>query len=78
MSELDQSVRAWCDDYAAALGVDTVTDAEIESLLSVAGVAAHASARQSAPITCWLAAKAGVTVDAALAIAQRLADEPSI
>jgi hypothetical protein len=73
MSELDPSVRAWCDAYAAALGVDTVSDDEIEGLLSVAGVAAHASARQSAPITCWLAAKAGVTVDEALRIAETLA-----
>jgi hypothetical protein len=77
MSELDPFVRAWCDAYAAALGVDGVSDADIESLLSIAGVAAHASARQSAPITCWLAAKAGVSVEGALELAQRLANQQS-
>ena len=46
-------------------------DATVEALLDLAGVAAHASERTAAPITCWLIGQAGVGVDEA----RRLADE---
>jgi hypothetical protein len=70
---IDPAVRDWCDRYASALGVASPTDAEIDALLNTAGVAAHASARQAAPITCWLAAQAGIEADAALDAARRVA-----
>ena len=45
------------------------TAEEIETLLELAGTAAHASQRQSAPVACWLAARAGVEPDRAREIA---------
>ncbi|GAC1599624.1 MAG: hypothetical protein NVS3B21_26300 [Acidimicrobiales bacterium] len=63
----------WLDLFAAELGVEAPTPAEAEALLDLAGVAARASARTAAPLTCWIAARAGVAPSAALAIAQRLA-----
>jgi len=64
----------WCRAFATAAGIDPPTDQEIDDLLALAAIAAHASARQSAPITCWLAAKAGMTMERALAVAQTIPD----
>lgn len=63
-------VRVWLDQYASRLGVPAPTDDEVAALLQLAGVAARASARQAAPVACWLAARAGVSPAAALEAAQ--------
>lgn len=65
--------REWIEAYAAALGVDAPDEATVAALLDVAGVAAHASERTAAPITCWLLGRAGVGVDEARRIADELA-----
>ena len=44
------------------------SDAEIEQLLDLAGVAAHSSERIAAPLTCWLAARADLAPADALAL----------
>ncbi|MGO9964740.1 MAG: DUF6457 domain-containing protein [Acidimicrobiales bacterium] len=67
--------RGWLDRFTAALGAQPITDEEVESLLALAGIAAHASERKAAPVTCYLAARSGVSIPDALRIAQRLADE---
>ncbi len=67
-------MRQWLDDFAAVLGTATPTDAEVEALLALAGVAAHASERTAAPVSCWLAAKAGTSPAEAAEAARRLAD----
>jgi hypothetical protein len=66
-------MQAWIRRYAEALGVDAPSEAEVDALLALAGVAAHASERPAAPLSCWLAAKAGATPTEALAVAQDLA-----
>ena len=63
--------REWIAAYAAELGLAPPDDATIDALLDLAGVAAHASERTAAPITCWLIGQAGIGV----AEARRLADE---
>ena len=65
--------REWIDAFSARLGVTPPDDATVEALLDLAGVAAHASERTAAPITCWLAATAGLDVAAARAVADELA-----
>jgi hypothetical protein len=70
---LDESVPAWLADFAAAIGVEPPTEAEIEQLLKLAGVAAHSSRRQAAPIATWLSARAGLTPAEALAKAAEVA-----
>ena len=62
----DQGLAA----FASAAGVDAPTDDDIEPLLELAGIAAHASERTAAPITCWIAAVAGLAPADALRIAQ--------
>jgi uncharacterized protein DUF6457 len=63
----------WLAGFAAALGTTAPDPGEIDALLDLAGAAAHASERQAAPLTCWLAARAGVAPAEALDIARRLA-----
>ena len=62
----------WLDAFAAAAGVAPPSEADIEALLGLAGIAAHASERTAAPITCWLAAAAGMPPSDALALARTL------
>lgn len=72
---LDESVPAWLADYAAALGVPSLTAEQLNALLELAGVAAHASRRQAAPAATFLAGLAGLTpaeaLERALAIPSR-------
>ena len=62
----------WLAAFAAAAGVEPPTAGEIATLLDLAGHAAHASERTAAPITCWLAATAGLSPGDALALAESL------
>jgi Domain of unknown function (DUF6457) len=62
----------WLAAFAAAAGTAKPSDDEIDALLELAGIAAHASERTAAPITCWLAATAGLTPREALALARPL------
>jgi len=67
--------RTWLDRYTAALGSPPITDEDVETLLALAGVAAHASERTAAPVTCYLAALSGLPIHEALATARHLADK---
>jgi hypothetical protein len=74
MSDVPAEALEWCQQFARAAGVDPPTDQEIDDLLALAGLAAHASSRQAAPITCWLAARGGMTLADALAAARGISD----
>jgi imidazolonepropionase-like amidohydrolase len=65
----------WLQALAAELGVPVPTEQETTDLLALASTAAHASERVAAPLSCWLAARAGLTAAEALAVATRLAEE---
>jgi hypothetical protein len=65
--------QEWIVTFAKELGLEPLTEADIEALLDLAGVAAHASERLAAPLTCYLAAQAGVSPADALARARALA-----
>ena len=65
----------WVAAYAKAAGIAPPSADDIDVLLQLAGVAAHASERTAAPITCWIAAIAGLDPAAALALAESLATE---
>jgi predicted metal-dependent phosphotriesterase family hydrolase len=69
------SAGEWTELFAAKLGTAAPSPDEQAWLLELAGTAAHASERTAAPISCWLAARAGVGPDQARLVAQRLADE---
>ena len=57
----------WVVAFAATAGVAPPTLLELDALLGFAGVAARASERTAAPITCWWqAAMGGLSPTAAL------------
>ena len=62
----------WTAAFAEAAGVPPPSAADIDQLLQLAAVAAHASERTAAPITCWIAALAGITPAEALALAETI------
>ena len=63
----------WITAYATAAGISPPSQDDIDILLQLAGVAAHASERTAAPITCWIAATAGLAPARALALAESMA-----
>ena len=65
----------WVAAYAEAAGIAPPSPDDIDILLQLAGVAAHASERTAAPITCWIAAIAGLHPAAALALAESMATD---
>ena len=68
-----QDIQDWLAGFAAEIGTVPPTREELDMLLELAGIAAHASERPAAPITCWLAGRAGLAPRAALAAGKRLA-----
>ena len=66
----DRTGAAWVAAFAARLGSEPPDDETIAVVLDMAGVAAHASERTSAPLACWLAGRAGLSPAEALAIAR--------
>ena len=62
----------WIAAYAQKLGVSPPNEEEFDQLLNLAGIAAHSSERVAAPVACWVAATAGVTIEHALGAAREL------
>jgi hypothetical protein len=67
------NAREWIDAFAERLGTTGPSTEEFKQLLDLAGEAAHSSERVAAPVACWVAAKAGVAPEEALAIARDVA-----
>jgi Domain of unknown function (DUF6457) len=68
------TAEQWLSHYASALGTAAPTEDELEAVLALAGVAAHSSERKAAPVACWLAARAGVSLEDAMRHAKALGD----
>ncbi len=66
------NAREWIDAYAERVGTEPPTAEEWSALLDLAGVAAHASERVAAPVSCWVAARADVSPQAALEAAREI------
>jgi hypothetical protein len=67
------TVDEWLRALAAALDIEPPSSDVAGTLLEIAGIAAHASERQAAPISCWLIGTAGLEPSAALALVRDLA-----
>ena len=70
-----QNMQDWLARFAAEIGMIPPTSEELDMLLELAGIAAHASERPAAPITCWLVGRACLNPRDALAVGQRLAGD---
>lgn len=62
----------WIAAFARELGVEPPTAEESDRLLALAGTAAHSSERQAAPLACWVAGRAGASIEEFLAAAERV------
>jgi hypothetical protein len=67
----------WIAAFAASLGVEPPDAETIETLLDLAGTAAHASERTAAPIACYLVGLAGASPPAAGRLAEAVAPPAS-
>ena len=62
----------WIDAFARELGVEPPTPEQVDKLLALAGTAAHSSERPAAPLACWVAGRAGASIEEFLAAAERV------
>jgi hypothetical protein len=63
----------WIRAFASELGVSAPSTEEMDELLRLASVAAHASERPAAPLACYLAGRTGRPATELVAIAEQLA-----
>jgi hypothetical protein len=66
------NANEWVAAYAEKLDTPAPSVDQFKLILELAGEAAHSSERVAAPVACWVAANAGVSLDHALAIAREL------
>jgi hypothetical protein len=64
------TAQEWLGQFAQAAGGAAPTEEELEKLLKLAAVAAHASERTAAPVACYMAGRAGLDLDEAIARAE--------
>lgn len=64
----------WLERFAAELGAAAPSEEEFERVLELAGVAAHSSQRQAAPLACWLAGASGRPLGELIDVAKRIAE----
>jgi hypothetical protein len=65
----------WIDAFADRLGVTAPDAKAFETLLALAGTAAHRSERTAAPIACYLVGLAGLDTSEAARIAETIGSE---
>ncbi len=70
MSDVPAEVYEWVNEFAQRLGVEPPSEQLVAEILDLAGAAARGSARQAAPVACWLAATAGRSPAEARALAE--------
>lgn len=60
----------WIEEFAGEVGVTPPSPEEIDLLLGLAAVAAHASERTAAPLACWMAGQSGMSLQRLKEIAE--------
>lgn len=68
----DRTGADWLAAFADRLGIDPPDQATIDTLLELAGVAAHSSERIAAPIACWMVGRAGTDPQTALTTSREI------
>lgn len=63
----------WIEAFAADLGLSPPMASQIEAILELAAVAAHATERTAAPVAAWLAGVSGRPLEEVCAAADRIA-----
>ena len=63
----------WLTEFAEQVGVPAPNREQMDEVLRLAAVAAHASERIAAPIACYLTGTSGRSLQEAIAVAEGLA-----
>jgi hypothetical protein len=53
----------WIAEFAGRTETEPPTPKQVEQLLDLAAIAAHASERTAAPLACWIAGRTGGSLD---------------
>ena len=67
------TAEEWVRTFAEQLGIEPPTEQQMDEILRLAAVAAHASERRAAPIACWIAGTTGRPVPELTGVAEGLA-----
>jgi hypothetical protein len=69
------TAEEWIRAFASEIGAVAPSQEEMDEILRLAGVAAHASERIAAPIACYLVGTSGRTLAEAHEAAERVSAE---
>jgi hypothetical protein len=64
----------WIAEFASEVSVEPPTPEEIDALLELAAIAAHASERTAAPLACWLAGRSGMSLQRLKEVAEEVGE----
>jgi uncharacterized protein DUF6457 len=53
------TAEEWVEAFTRKAGLQQPTPDDMEQILRLASIAAHASERKAAPIVCWVAGRSG-------------------
>ncbi len=62
----------WIASFAEQIDAQPPSSHEVDEILRLAAVAAHASERTAAPIACWIAGRAGRSLEELSQIAEEI------
>jgi uncharacterized protein DUF6457 len=65
----------WIQDFCEEIGMPTPSEEDMEAILRLAAIAAHASERIAAPMACWVAGCSGKPLAELESVAEGLASE---
>ena len=66
------TAEEWVEAFARGAGLDPPSPDEMDQILRLASVAAHASERKAAPIVCWVAGTSGRPMAEMLRVGEEL------
>jgi len=66
------TAEEWVEAFSRRAGLEPPSPDEMDQLLRLASVAAHASERKAAPIVCWVAGTSGKPVAEMLRVGEEL------
>ena len=69
------TAQEWLGAFAGEIGVPAPTNEQMDEILRLASVAAHASERIAAPIACYMVGLSGRSLSEARAAAEKLAED---
>ena len=66
------TAEEWVRRFALEVGAEPPSDEELDQILKLASIAAHASERKAAPVACWIAGRTDLSPEALREVAKRI------